>query len=96
MFFGISGKNVDGSLYYKEAFNNGASVCVISKIIDLDLNGYDDKTVIIADDPKMVLQDLARYKRSLFDGDVIGITGSVGKTSTKEIVSSVLEKNIKY
>lgn len=94
-FFGISGKNVDGSLYYKEAFNNGACVCVISKIINLDLNGYDDKTVIIADDPKMVLQDLARYKRSLFDGDVIGITGSVGKTSTKEIVSSVLEKKYK-
>lgn len=94
-FFGISGENVDGSLYYKEAFNNGACVCVINKILDLDLNGYDDKTVIIADDTKEVLQDLARYKRSLFNGEVIGITGSVGKTSTKQIVSNVLEKKYK-
>lgn len=94
-FFGIKGDKVNGSLYYKAAFNNGASVCVLNKIYDLDLKGYDDKTVIIADDPLKVLQDLAAYKRSLFKGPVIGITGSVGKTSTKEILSNVLEQNYK-
>lgn len=36
------------------------------------------------------------YKRSIFKGTVIGITGSVGKTSTKELIYNVLEKNIKF
>lgn len=91
-FIGIKGCNTDGSLYYKEAFKNKASVCILNKILDLDLNGYDDKTVLIAEDTKKVLKELAIYKRSLFKGTVIGITGSVGKTSTKEYIYNVLEK----
>ena len=94
-FFGIKGNHVDGSIYYKEAFLNGASICIISKIYDLDLKGYDDKTVIVSNDVKKCLQDIARYKRSLFNGTVIGITGSVGKTSTKDILSSILSENFK-
>ena len=91
-FIGIKGCHTDGSFYYKEAFKNKASVCILNKILDLDLNGYDDKTVLIAEDTKKVLKELAIYKRSLFKGTVIGITGSVGKTSTKEIIYNVLEK----
>ena len=94
-FFGIKGKKVNGSLFYKQAFSNGANVCVLNKIYDLDLKGYDDKTVIIADDPLEVLQSLALYKRSLFNGTVIAITGSVGKTTTKEMVANVLSKKYK-
>lgn len=94
-FFGIKGNNVDGSLYYKEAFLNGASVCVLSKIYDLDLSEFNDKTVLISNDVKKCLQDIAAYKRSLFKGIVIGITGSVGKTSTKEMLVKVLEKKYK-
>ena len=91
-FIGIKGCHTDGSFYYKEAFKNKASVCILNKILDLDLKGYDDKTVLIAEDTKKVLKELAAYKRSLFKGTVIGITGSVGKTSTKEIIYNVLEK----
>lgn len=94
-FFGIKGDKTDGSLYYKQAFDNGANVCVISKIYDLDLKGYDDKTVIVSNDVKKCLQDLAKYKRKLFKGTVIGITGSVGKTSTKDILSNILSENFK-
>lgn len=94
-FFGIKGKKVDGSLFYKEAFNNGARVCVLNKIKNIDLKGYEDRTIIIVDDTINALQDLAKYKRSLFKGKVIAITGSVGKTSTKEIVSRVLTTNYK-
>ncbi len=94
-FFGIKGNHVDGSIYYKEAFLNGASVCVLSKMYDLDLSKFNDKTVLISNDVKKCLQDLAKYKRSLFKGTVIGITGSVGKTSTKNILSNILSKNFK-
>ena len=94
-FFGINGKKTDGSLFYKEAFNNGANVCVLSKIYDLDLKGYDNKTVVISKDPLIALQTLAKYKRSLFNGKVIGITGSIGKTSTKEMIAKTFEKKYK-
>lgn len=94
-FFGIKGKRVDGSLFYKEAFDNGASVCILNKIYDLDLQNYNDKTVLIANDTKKVLKSLASYKRSLFKGMVIGVTGSVGKTSTKEMISNVLSSKYK-
>ena len=94
-FFGIKGRNTDGSLYYKEAMENGAKVLVLSKRDDYNFKGYEDRVVVIADDTLKVLQDLAAYKRSLFKGTVIGITGSVGKTSTKEMFSNVLKENYK-
>ena len=94
-FFGIKGSNTDGSLYYKEAFKNGADICVLSKLKDLDLKGYDDKTVLISNDVKKCLQDIAAYKRSLFKGCVIAVTGSVGKTSTKEMIANVLKHKYK-
>ncbi len=94
-FFGLKGEKTDGSLYYKEALENGADICIISKIYDLDLNGYDDRTVLISNDVKKCMQDLATYKRSLFNGHVIAVTGSVGKTSTKEMIASVLKYKYK-
>lgn len=94
-FIGIKGKNMDGSFFYKEAFDNGADICIINKIYDLDLKGYDDKTVLIAKDTRSFLKEFAAYKRSLFKGNVIMITGSVGKTTTKEMISNVLSKKYK-
>ncbi len=94
-FFGMKGQNVDGSLYYKETMDSGAKVLVLSKRYDYNFKGYEDRVIVIADDTLKVLQDLAAYKRSLFTGPVIGITGSVGKTSTKEMLSNVLKQNYK-
>lgn len=94
-FFGIKGDKNDGSLFYREAFDNGASVCILSFIENLDLKSYENKTIVITKNPKEALQKLAAYKRSLFKGKVVAITGSVGKTSTKEMVSSVLESKYK-
>lgn len=94
-FIGIKGKNMDGSFFYKEAFDNGADICIINKIYDLDLKGYDDKTVLVTNDTRCFLKEFAAYKRSLFKGKVIMITGSVGKTTTKEMIASVLSKKYK-
>ena len=94
-FFGIKGEKVNGSLFYKEALEKGAKIVVINKIYDLDLTGYDDRCVVVCENVLQTLQDLAAYKRSLFKGKVIAVTGSVGKTSTKNMIVSVLKNKYK-
>ena len=94
-FFGIKGCNTDGSLFYKEAFLNGASVCVINEEIQFDINDFKDKTLLTVKDTKDALQLLAKRKRDLFKGTVVAITGSVGKTSTKEMIYNILNKKYK-
>lgn len=94
-FFGINGKRVNGSLFYKEALDNGAKICILEKITDINLKGFLDRTIIIVDDVLLCMQKLAEYKRSLFKGKVIGITGSVGKTTTRCMIKSVLESKYK-
>ena len=90
-FFGIKGNKCDGSSYYKEAFFNGCNVCVLSYFND-DINKYKDKCILISDNVLLAMQKLAKYKRSLFKKEVIGVTGSIGKTTTKEIIANILSK----
>lgn len=90
-FFGIMGSNTDGSLYYKEAFEKGCKVCVLSKF-DGNIDDYCDKCILISNNVLLSMQKLAEYKRSLFKNEVIAITGSIGKTTTKEIISSILSR----
>ena len=91
-YIGIKGETFDGNLFYEEAFKKGASACILEKesVKDIDFRNYNNKTIIIVDNSIKFLQELAAYKRSLYDIPVIAVTGSVGKTSTKEIISSVL------
>lgn len=93
-FFGIRGERVNGSDYYQDAFDNGAKVCVLEGALT-EFNDFDGKTIVVVENTLDTLKQLAAYKRLLFNGKVIGITGSVGKTSTKEMVSKVLEKRYK-
>ena len=99
IFLGIKGENFDGNLYFKEALKNGAKVCILQKesIKDkIDKSAiekeYPDRTIVMVEDTIKALQELATYKRSLYNIPVIGITGSVGKTSTKDIIASVMSK----
>lgn len=55
-----------------------------------DINTYKDKFIIIVENVVKALQEIAAYKRSLYNIPVIGVTGSVGKTSTKDIIASVM------
>ena len=91
-YIGIKGETFDGNLFYEDAFKKGASACILEKesVKDIDFKDYNGKTIIIVDNSIKALQELAAYKRSLYDIPVIAVTGSVGKTSTKEIISSVL------
>ena len=91
VYIGIKGENFDGNKFYDKAFDNGASVCILDNIEDIDINKYKDKTIIKVEDSVIALGKIAAYKRSLYNIPVIAVTGSVGKTSTKDMIASVLE-----
>ena len=95
IYVGIKGDNIDGSIFYKDALLKGAKGCILNNntIIDEEfIKDYQDRFIVLTSDTIKCLQDLAKYKRSLYNIPVIGITGSVGKTSTKDIIASVLSK----
>lgn len=95
IYIGIKGENIDGNAFYEEAFQKGASCCILDNIENIDLKKYEDKTIIKVENTIKCIQELATYKRSLYNIPVIAITGSVGKTSTKDIVYEVVNKKYK-
>ena len=95
IYIGIKGEKIDGSIFYEEALKKGANGCILNKDVQLKediLKKYDNAFIVLVDSTITALQELATYKRSLYDIPVIGITGSVGKTSTKDIVASIMSK----
>ena len=96
-YIGIKGENFDGNIFWEKALENGASTVIVQnvEIEDEKLKKWADKNIIKVEDTLEALYSLARYKRSLYDIPVIAITGSVGKTSTKDIVANVVSKKYK-
>lgn len=96
-FVAIKGENFDGNLFWKEAIDNGADTVIIeNNLSEDDIKRYSNKNIIKVSDSKKALISIAREKRNLYkDLIVVGITGSVGKTSTKDIIASVLSKKYK-
>lgn len=92
VYVGIVGETLDGNAFYKEAVDKGAKCLILSSE---PLEKIDGVTVVMVDDTLKCLQELATYKRSLYDIPVIAVTGSVGKTSTKDIIYSVVSKAYK-
>jgi UDP-N-acetylmuramoyl-tripeptide--D-alanyl-D-alanine ligase len=94
IYIGIKGTNFDGNKFYREAFNKGAKAC----ILDCDpkeINDYLNSTIVVVSDSVKCLQALATYKRDMYDIPVVAITGSVGKTTTREMISNVLSYKYK-
>ena len=85
LFIAIKGEKVDGYDFIPAAIDNGA-LCVIT---DRPYEGY---PCVVVNDSVEAFQDIARAYRKKLNITIIGITGSVGKTTTKEIVASVLEQ----
>ena len=98
-YVGIKGNSNDGNLLYMEAFLKGASIVVLDKYEykkeDEEYLRRNNKSIILVKDTIKALGDLAKYKRDTFTNPVIAITGSAGKTSTKDIVYSVLKEKYK-
>jgi len=85
IFFALSGANFNGNEYAKYALENGA----ILAVIDQKEYNLDDRYFFVEDSLE-TLQELARLHRSKMNCQVIGITGSNGKTTTKELIANVL------
>ena len=89
VFFALSGVRFDGHKFIEDAVSAGAVCCVVNK----NEEGYGNLPVIMVEDTHKALRDFAAYYRSKFQIPVVGITGSVGKTSTKEMIASVLKQS---
>lgn len=97
IYIGIKGEKFNGSEFWKQALDNGAVAVIIEniEISEKEKEKYSSKTIIKVKDTLKALYEIAKYKRSLYNIPVIAITGSVGKTSTKDIVASVVSTKYK-
>ncbi len=86
LFAAIKGERVDGHKFIEQCINSGAVCVLCEEKPEIDCN------YILVDSTLVALKFIARYYRSLFTIPFIGITGSVGKTSTKEMISAVLSQ----
>lgn len=95
IFFALKGDTFDGNAYAKAALDKGCSYAVVDEAEYYDCN---NPRLLLVDDALTALQQLARHHRQQLHIPVIGITGTNGKTTTKELVSAVLSKkyNVLY
>ncbi len=88
LFFAVKGERLDGHDYVGAALEKGAAGAVVQKS---ELQRYPDKTRLLAvDDTLAALQSLATAVRKLWGKPLVGVTGSAGKTTTKEAIAQVL------
>ena len=91
IFFAIKGQNFDGHDFVAGALQSGASAAVVSRPIQL-ANKSDQGKLLLVDDTVVALQKLASYYRDELACTVIAVTGSNGKTTTREMIHHVLSK----
>src|SRR5687768_4170475 len=90
IFFALKGPNFNGNAFASEALENGAAYAVI----DEPAYNVNDKTILV-DDVLSALQELAKHHRLEFDIPFLAITGSNGKTTSKELIHAVLSSRFK-
>ncbi|MBY0406098.1 MAG: UDP-N-acetylmuramoyl-tripeptide--D-alanyl-D-alanine ligase [Rickettsiales bacterium] len=86
LFVAIKGEQFDGHEFVKDALGKGAVAAVVSRVPE----GVDAKQCLIVPDCMRALEDLGREGRTRSSAKIVGVTGSVGKTSTKEMLKLVL------
>ena len=92
-YFALKGENTDGTKYCKDAVKKGAIICFIQENIftDEELSELGKSaTIVLVPNVEDTLVEIAKVKRSLYDIPVVAITGSVGKTSTKDVIARVM------
>ena len=95
VYVALKGEKFDGNDFCLDAIYNGAKVCIVSKDITAEENDEIKKsnvTIIQVPDTLKALQEIATYKRIQYNIPVVAVTGSVGKTSTKDLIASVVSQ----
>ncbi len=88
LFFALKGEKFDANAFALQALESGAAYAVV----DNPAVAVGQDKMILVDDVLGTLQDLARHHRSTWDFPVVGLTGSNGKTTTKELIAAVLAR----
>ncbi len=94
LFIAIKGERFNGNLFAEEASKKGAVISILEEVPNYSLCNY-NTTVILVQNTKVALQALAAFYRNKLGVKVIGVTGSTGKTSTKDIIAAVLSTDFK-
>ncbi|MDF3048224.1 MAG: UDP-N-acetylmuramoyl-tripeptide-D-alanyl-D-alanine ligase [Candidatus Midichloriaceae bacterium] len=89
IFVALKGESYNGNSFAIEALNKGAAACIIDERIE-GIQEYPHKLIMVKDTVQ-ALEDLAHYSRARTKAKIIGITGSVGKTTTKELLKAALD-----
>ena len=89
LFFALRGPNHDGHEHIEEVFRKGALAVVVDR--DVDADGI----VLQVEDTLGALQQIAKRAREMWAGSVIGVTGSAGKTTTKDVIAEMLATQMK-
>lgn len=89
LFFALWGQNFNGNKYATEALDKGASYAVIDDPV------YETEKTILVDDCLIELMSLAGYHRKMVKAPVLAITGTNGKTTTKELIAAIMSKKCK-
>ena len=87
LFFAFKGDKVDGHDYIKAAFDNGAAAVVCERVPE-----GEEGVCIVVEDSVEAIKKLATYYREKLGIKVVGVTGSIGKTTTKEFIATVLSQ----
>ena len=91
LFFALGGERTDGHLYVGSALESGAAGAVVDRAIRLDRADSDSRGCLVqVNDTYEALHDLTRHVRSSFPEHLVGVTGSAGKTTTKEVLAAML------
>src|SRR4051812_27762346 len=93
LFFAVKGKRHDGHRFLKELYAKGVRSFVVEDMEHVKISDFPEANILQVKDSIAALQEIAAYHRSGFDYEVIGITGSNGKTIVKEWLSQLLSKD---
>lgn len=89
IYIALKGDNFNGNKFAQQALDNGASLSII------DEKEFKSQRTVLVDNALKTLQQLANYHRNYLNLPIIGLTGSNGKTTTKELINAVLSEKFK-